>query len=264
MQVSFKERVKNIAIAESKNYKRNYVDYEYLVCSEAFQQSHYYIIDAKEDNYQHLIGVNALISAKDFFTKCIDGTLEEKDFNFIKRGQSEHAVIGSVRRKIKVLPNMMELFCNDIKVEENFVKNTVSCTFATSDNICTLGFINASKSRPMSLIKGNELNINNMKNVDLLLRKEIGKEKFDEIIIGNSKILMNYYKNIMEYLDEGLIYSKINNKIEECENLINKETASELYKQAMVKVTEDNIECKSNGGQAVEKQKTDLQKSNKF
>lgn len=218
-QITFKERVKNTAISEAKNYKKNYVDYEYLVCSSAFREKDYYIIDAKEDNYQHLIGVNALIKPQEFFEKCYNGTLQETDFNFIKSGQNERSVKGSVRRKITVLSNMMNLFYNHIKVEETFIKNQIRCSFATADNKCTLGFIDATKSRPKSLIKGNELDTNKMRDVSLLLRKEIGKEKFDEIIIGNSEILMNYYEKIKAHIDNSLINLNSKNEIIEYDNI---------------------------------------------
>lgn len=110
--LSFKERVKNVAINESKNYKRIFVDYEYLICSQVFSNKDYYIISANEDNYQHLIGINSSLSAKYFFIKCFNGTLQETDFDFNKSGQSEKAIKGTVRRKIKVLGNMMTLFQN--------------------------------------------------------------------------------------------------------------------------------------------------------
>ena len=64
----------------------------------------------KEDNFQHLTGVNSLIGPQEFYKKSIDGTLNENDFDFIKRNQSEKSVKGSVRRKIKVLPDMMNIF----------------------------------------------------------------------------------------------------------------------------------------------------------
>ncbi|KAB3529514.1 PBECR4 domain-containing protein [Alkaliphilus serpentinus] len=208
-QVSFKERVKNIAIQESKNYKAYYVDYCYLVCSSAFAKQHYYIIEAKEDNYEHLLGVNSLIPPQDFFDKCYNGTLQESEFNFQKRGKSEKSIIGSVRRKIKVLPNMMNLFYGNIKAQETFIKNQVCCSFATSDNICTLGFISTPKSRPMTLLKGNELDFTKMKDVDLILRKQKEKHKFDEIIIGDLKVLWNYYEKIKEHIVESLFQEKI-------------------------------------------------------
>lgn len=202
-KVSFKERVKEIVIAEAKAYNDNFVKYEYLVCSEAFILKDFYIIDAKEDNYQHLTGVNSLISSQQFFEKCYNGTLQESDFNFMKHHQSEKAVIGSVRRKIIVLPSVINIFNNKkILVEETFIKNNVQCSFATTDSVGTLGFLNISKSYPKTLLRGNELESSKAKNVDLLLRKESGKEKFDEILIGNLEAIKKYYEKIKNEIDQ--------------------------------------------------------------
>lgn len=35
---SFKERIRQEVIKEAKRYKEVYVDYEYLICSEAFEK----------------------------------------------------------------------------------------------------------------------------------------------------------------------------------------------------------------------------------
>ncbi|MBU3218269.1 hypothetical protein LL033_26120 (plasmid) [Clostridium estertheticum] len=216
-EISFKERVKNVAISEAKNYKKNYVDYEYLVCSSAFVTKDYYIVDAKEDNYQHLIGVHSLINPQLFFEKCFNETLKEEDFDFIKKKQTVKSVKGSVREKIKVLSNAMNLFNENIKVEETFLKNRVTCSFATADDKCTLGFINTSKSRPMSLLKGNELHVNKVKDISLLMRKKMGKEKFDEILIGDSKMIMTYYEKIKEHIDISITLS--NQEMQEVKNM---------------------------------------------
>ena len=45
-QTSFKTRVKEIAITESKNYKDVFVDHQYLICSKGFKKRYYYIISA--------------------------------------------------------------------------------------------------------------------------------------------------------------------------------------------------------------------------
>ena len=101
---------------------------------------------------------------------------------------------------------MVEIFTKDvIMVEEMFVKNQITCSFATGNDECTLGFIDVSSTRPMSLVKGNELDLNKAKNVKLLLRKHKDKEKFDEIIIGNPQILMEYYEIIKTHIDDSLI-----------------------------------------------------------
>lgn len=148
--VSFKERVKNEAIANANLYQSNFIDYEYLVCSEAFNNG-YYVIKSDRGNYLHLIGIHTTLSAEEFFDKCNDGTLDENDFDFVKPNKSEKSVKGSVREKIKVLPNMVRLFEYRLLAEDNFKKNKVECAFATSDNSCTLGF--AVSGRPKSLLK---------------------------------------------------------------------------------------------------------------
>jgi hypothetical protein len=202
---SFKERVKNVIINCAKIYKENFVEYEYVLCSDAFTSKDFYIIDAKEDNYQHLTGVNSLIGSQEFFDKSINQTLQESDFNFIKKGQPEKSVIGSVRRKINALPNIVNILKSDALVEENFTKNQIKCSFATTDNQCTIGFIDETKSRPMSLLKGNELDYTKARSINLLLRKHISKEKFDEIIIGNIETLNNYRLLLETFLDENII-----------------------------------------------------------
>lgn len=45
--VSFKERVKNEAIANASLYQSNFIDYEYLVCSEAFNNGYHVIKSVK-------------------------------------------------------------------------------------------------------------------------------------------------------------------------------------------------------------------------
>lgn len=122
---NFKERVRLTIISMAKLYKEKYVDYEYLICSQAFFERAYYIIDAKEDNFQHLTGVHTSLSAKDFFNKCYNGTLRDIDFDFIKKGQDEKSVKGTVRRKIKVLPDMMGLFDNVLLAEEKFFNDLI-------------------------------------------------------------------------------------------------------------------------------------------
>lgn len=204
---SFKERIRQEMIKASKQYKELYVDYEYLICSEAFVEKDYYIVDAREDNFQHLTGVHSQMRAGDFFEKCLRGTLAEEDFDFVKKGQDEKSVKGTVRRKIKVLPNMMKLFEEGTQAEENFEKNKVQCSFATADNSCTLGFSESDKSRPKSLIKGNELL--NPKPIELILRKKSGEKFFNEVVVGNKNTLHKYQEKIERLLDGGLLNERI-------------------------------------------------------
>ena len=208
MDVSFEERVRQEAIKNSKIYKSNFLDYDYLICSAAFIQRDYYVISAQKNNYQHLTGVNSLVSSDDFFEKCYNGTLSIQDFNFRKKGQSEKIVKGSVRRKLKVLPFALNIFDNkQILVEESFSKNNVFCTFATSDNQCTLGFINNNYSVPKTLLKNNELNPSNTKNVDFIFRKTKNETNFSTLILGDVKYIYQYFDNIKQLLSSELVAS---------------------------------------------------------
>ena len=202
-EISFKERVRTELLSAAMQYKSIYLDYEYLICSEAFSKKNYYIIAAAKDNFMHLTGVNALVSAQEFFDKCYDGSLSESDFDFSKSGQNEKSVKGTVRRKIKVLPDMMQLFHDGLLTEEEFKKNNVICSFAAADGSCTLGFVDAGKARPKSLIRGNELN--NPSAVDLVIRRKAGAQLFDEILVGDEISLNKYKDKIKSLISHSLL-----------------------------------------------------------
>ena len=204
-QKSFKERVKDTMIQNATRYKEYYVDYEYLICSKAFKKNDYYIVASLADNYLHLTGVHTGLKADMFFNKCYDGTLEEDDFDFIKTGQNEREVKGSVRRKINALPDIMDLFTETTVIEEDFEKNRIKCALAAGNINITLGFIVTGKARPMTLLKGNELNTEKSKNIDVVLRRKVGEAKFAEMIIGNNDILKEYKESLAGILAENLI-----------------------------------------------------------
>lgn len=200
---SFKERVCQTVIECSKKYATNFVKYDYLVCSIAFTNK-YYIISAQEDNYQHLTGVHSLISAQDFFNKCHQGTLTESDFDFVKKGQSEKSVKGSVREKIAVLKDTMDLFANkDIFAEESFSKNRVFCSFATAIPSFTLGFTNNVYATPKSLLKNNKLG-NSIHKVDLVIRKLRSADKYSEIVLINKDKVNFYYDDIKDLISSEI------------------------------------------------------------
>lgn len=121
-QKSFSQRVKETVIQCAYLYKKYYVEYEYLLCSKAFEKNEYYIVSAHEDNYLHLTGLHTNLDAASFFEKCYNGSLEECDFDFCKKGQNEKEVKGSVRRKINSLPSIMNMFSTGTSVEEDFEK----------------------------------------------------------------------------------------------------------------------------------------------
>lgn len=138
-QISFKERVRQILISSSRQYKYFYTDYEYLLCSPAFKKNPYYIVTAEEDNFLHLTGVLSHISPQKFFDKCFNGTLSEADFE-VSGSHNGQDLKGTIRRKINVIPNIFGIFSSSATVQEDFQKNRISCSFATGNISCTLGF----------------------------------------------------------------------------------------------------------------------------
>ena len=207
-ELTFKQRVAQTAITYATVYESEYLKYEYLVCSEAFSSQDYYIIAACADNYRHLIGVNTAISADDFFAKCLSGTLTEDDFDFVKNGQSEAAVKGSVRRKINALPHFLSMLGSPLVAQEKFIKNRVSCTFATTDKCVTVGYVTVGKSRPKTLLKGDELEEEKCRKVDLILRRPTGEKLFSEIVCGNAGMITKYKAKIEPLLAENLLVNE--------------------------------------------------------
>ncbi|MFV0395770.1 MAG: PBECR4 domain-containing protein [Coprobacillaceae bacterium] len=194
--ISFKQRVRNIAVEEAKYFKIDYIDTQYLILSKNFKNKEFYIITAEKDNYLHLLGVNTNLSCKDFFDKCYNGTLLEQEFDFNKKGQSEKNVKGSVRRKIATIKYLHKLFYDEFLIEEDYQSNSLRCAIMTSDgNNITLGFSYGYKSYPMSLLKGNQMKSEPVL-PDLVLTKGKDNEKFNKIIVGNKNVI-NEFRDIL-------------------------------------------------------------------
>lgn len=193
---SFKERVRDVAVAVAPKFKSELVEYDYLVCSKAFELG-YQIIKVEEDNFMHLVGVNSQLSASDFWSKCLDGTLVENDFEFKRKKQSEKSVKGSAREKITVLQNVPDMFKHELSAEEKFKKNRVECAFAASDEDFTLGF--ASSGRPKSLMKSNVLS-DKAKDVDIVFRRHRHSEDLFELYFGDAELIAEYLPQIAEFI----------------------------------------------------------------
>lgn len=148
----------------------------------------------------HLVGVNTALSADAFFRKCLNGTLLESDFDFMKKGVGSNALKGAVRDKVKVLPDMVNMFDGkSIKVQPDFYKNSIVCAFATSDTACTLGF--SESGHPMSLLKGYKLSADKECEIDLILRREKGSNKsFEEIVFGDMENIGAYKDKLNDIL----------------------------------------------------------------
>lgn len=204
-QISFKTRTKNAAIQYAQQYYSYYVCKEYLILSDAFTDKPYYIIQAEKDNYLHLVGVSTSLSAKVFFEKCFDGSLTEDDFEISSHGQDEKSSKGSIRRKIKSLPLITGMINGSCKVEENFQKNTIFCSFASTNSFCTIGFISTPNARPKTLLLGDELDASKAKPLILALSKNRSEEKFNTILVGTDDEIKKHFDEISEFLSEELL-----------------------------------------------------------
>ena len=203
-QISFKERVCRTVSSLAKEYQDYYVNYDYLLCSRAFTKRSYYIVSAEKNNYQHLTGVSYSASADEFFAKCVNGTLTEADVSFSKTGRSEAEIKGSVRRKIKALPDMIGIFSSGCLVQEDFSKNRIFCSFAASDTFCTVGFTVAANTKPMTLLNGNQLDESKAQPLALVLRRKRGETTFEHIVCGTVDDLVAYSSRLTGMLSESL------------------------------------------------------------
>ena len=99
---------------------------------------------------------------------------------------------------------MMTLFTQPLAAENNFKKNKVECAFATADNACTLGF--AMSGRPKSLLKGNELDKDKSKNVDLIFRKlRSGGKLYEELVWGDKEDIEKYQEKIQNLISAAFL-----------------------------------------------------------
>lgn len=74
----------------------------------------------------------------------------------------------------------------------------------------TLGFVVAGKAKPISLLKGNELNPNKAKPINIVLRREAETNKFTNIDAGSIEELRAYSVILSNKLSDELL-SKISN-----------------------------------------------------
>lgn len=89
------------------------------------------------------------------------------------------------------------LYSRCLLFEEDFRKNKVVCALAASDQEITLGFTHGKKSRPKTLLKGNELKTSIT--VNLILSKKREDLLYNNIIYGNINVL-NEHLNIFQNL----------------------------------------------------------------
>lgn len=210
-QISLKNRVCNIAIQCAMQYESVYVKKNYLMISEAFVKRQNYIIEAEPTNYLHLLGVSTNLSAIDFYKKCLNASLTENDFDLSFHGRDKKFSKGSIRQKILTIPDFFNIFSQNSYVEEDFAKNVVRCSFASSNGSCTVGFISTPLARPMTLLRGNELHQSKAKPIKIILSKARNEEKFSQILVGSDSDIIKYMPHIVSVVDgEKLIKAQQN------------------------------------------------------
>ena len=203
-QISFKERVRASAVQYASLYNSYYVQKSYLLISDVFNIRPYYIVEAEPDNYLHLVGVSTALSANEFYEKCLDGSLLETDFDLAFHGRDEKSSKGSIRQKILTLPHMFSLFSSENEIEESFRKNVVRCSIASSNNLCTLGLIATPNARPMTLLRGNELDASKSGRMQIILSKGRHVDLYSDLIVGSIADLATHYEKIKNHLSQEL------------------------------------------------------------
>ena len=203
-QISFKTRVRNTIVQYAPQYYSFYVCHDYLLLSESFSDSPYYVISAEKDNYLHLTGVSTTLSPSDFFSKCLNGSLSEDDFDLAPNEQMVKNAKGTIRRKIKALPFIFDLMDTSCYVEEHFCKNAIYCSFASSDGACTMGFVTTPTARPKTLLIGNELDVNSSSHIKAILSKSRDEDKYTTITSGSYEDFKASFQVIQDLLSDNL------------------------------------------------------------
>ncbi len=129
---------------------------EVIIKSNSFENSNEYILRFFETNFLHLTGLKTSLSTKEFFDRCLAGTVLENDYCLGPNNDRK-----TVKRKLKNLVNIGQFFKEEIMVQETFIKNKVVCRIATSDGSCTIGFVDAKfYLRPKTILANNHLDQN--------------------------------------------------------------------------------------------------------
>lgn len=156
MQISFKTKVRKQLIEAAKSYSK-LLKVKITISSNLFVVSNKYILRFYKTNFLHLTGVKTKLSTEEFFNKCFNDLITEDDFDC----DSTKELKGFVRQKIKHLVNFDSIFTQKLLFQEKFVKGKISCTIATTNGECTIGFIDAKYCvRPKTVLDKNHLDKN--------------------------------------------------------------------------------------------------------
>ena len=140
----------------SKKYG-SLIDQSFLIYDDQLENKKGYLLRFYKNNFLHLTGVKTNLSAKEFYFKCFNDTLKQNDLtNF-----SNNTYRRLFRGKLYALKQIDQYFYQTLDVQENFERNSVLCTIATSDGIKTIGFAKVNKINvPKTILNKNKLDLN--------------------------------------------------------------------------------------------------------
>ena len=153
MKQSFKITIKNKLVQAANSYSC-LLNKKIVLSSDEFEYTDQYIIRFFKTNFLHLTGVKTILSAEDFFNKCLNDTIIEDELDVTSTKEQK----GLVRLKMKHLPLINTFFNQELLVQEKFDKGSIKCLIATSDGKCTIGFVDAKYHvRPKTILDKNHL-----------------------------------------------------------------------------------------------------------
>ncbi|MCD8195219.1 MAG: hypothetical protein LUD22_02870 [Coprobacillus sp.] len=113
----------------------------------------------------------------------------------------------TIKAKISVLPDIIDIFNKEIVFEEDFSKGQyVSCGIALGEGILTLGFVVRQNCRPETLLKGNYIHQNKACKPSLIMSAPGGATtKFDTIILGNENEIKKSINEIGTLISKDIL-----------------------------------------------------------
>lgn len=139
--IPFKQRALQLLIIGAQEYSK-LLGVDFILQSSNFVNRDEYILRFYKGNYLHLTGVKTKLKANDFFDKCLNGSIQNNDFDC----DSTKVLKGTVRHKLSHIISISTFFDNEIKCQEMFSKGQIMCILAASDRNYTLGFIGGKKT----------------------------------------------------------------------------------------------------------------------
>ncbi len=154
MITEFQIKVRESLLLAAKDYL-SLVSEIVVFESDKFVVQKRYVLKFTKGNFLHLTGLSSTLSAAEFFEKCLDGSISFDDFYLdLQRTKS------TIKKKLKNLVNLSEMFNEKVLIQESFIRNRIVCKIATSDGKRTLGFIDGHYCLyPNTLLDKNHLDL---------------------------------------------------------------------------------------------------------